>query len=842
MANESFSGQPPLGDVPSSFNLGNSATANSFFSPPPQGFDPFIDIGSNRPDVAEKPLQTPLQHVPSNEGPPGRVEPDPVMPGLPQFPPFPVSVPLPSTVSSAASLFGGSSGTDDFFSSLQPQSNATPLATTGVVPDNNAHTPQEQLGSVLASSEQSSLVPQPSPSVGPVDVLQRSGFQSSEVSSGGPLSLPAGLLSSIVGEQVGSQGSPVKFSSAPSTELVSVLGESDSMRQKEVVDNLLGKQVSVNETRLDSQVGGGLMASEGICSDDSAPRSFSNASSALPSPMARQPSNAYGDVGMVPLTDPAFLCKTNADPEYSSVGARSGPKRPLSNLELDSEPTPKYLSSNLTDAEKFSNRNMSAQPIGGNPLDRNTVSTSASSGEVERASSLSSSHNQSSLCSLLDNQEDFTLRSSPIRLLAPAPFDALASQNPPSLGEVAKRPDSSNVSSVPPLALPFKVDSRKVAQAIDTTGYGPEQNHTVASGSVVGHSMEVAAGHGVAQDPPLPMSLSSSSMVRERLQDAMVSQEDPSQLPVDGIQHAIVSQSTETLGGQGGPKPLGKTPGSSRGGSERPDSLEDWEIVGDSASGGVSHLVHSSTSEHPCGQPSADLVAAGNSVMAQSMQLPSMQGRGSNNYGRPSADSSQVQLLSGSDTSTLVAVSPTLEVRGSGLLQSSSELAAYSSGTGTDQVGDQKRPETSPVIPHSNRHFLPTGPPLTGQVPSISQEVATPELNLQGGPGRSMSESVAPALDSVPPSFSNPSLLSSSNISLDHPNLWASSSDSNVNMAVPQLPGHSAIQASNSDNQPPMSGLSRQESENPGPVAEVQDHGISSGIPTRTYPPHTIQV
>ena len=833
MSNQSFPG-PPHGDVSGSFSSGNSVTVNSLFGPPQPGFDPFVEIGSNRPDATEMPLQkSQEQHNPSSSE-------EPVKSELPPFPSFSPSVPPPSTVSSAAGLFGGRSETDDFFSSLQPQNSSTSLATKDVVPNSNPYQPQEQLDGVQTLSDQLSVVPQPSSLVGLADTLHRNGSQPSEASSCGPLSLPVGLPSSVGGEQLSSQGSPVKFSSAPSTQLIGVVDESGSKQQNKVTDHLHGNQLYEADTRLDSQMGVGVIAGDGTSSEETASQNISNASSALPSPMARQLSNAYGDTGTVPLTDLAFMSKTNADPEYSGVGARSSSKRPLSNLEFNLDPPPKYLSSNLTDAEKFSSRNMSTQPIGGNnPLDRNAVSTSTSSMEVERASSLSSSHNQSSLCSLLDNQEDFPFRSSPIRLLAPAPFEALTSQNPPLSVEAVRRPDgSSNAPSVPPLTLPSRVDSWKATQTVGTTGNRPEQNHAVASGSVVSHSAEVVLGHHQAQDLPLPVSQSSSSVMQERLQDAMVSQEDSGRLPmVDGIQHAVVSQSTESLGGQG-PKPQGKTPGSSRGGSERPDSLEDWEIVGDSVNNGAGHLVHSSTSEHLYdGQHNADLGIGRSSAVTHPLQLPSTQGRSSDSYSRPQADSSQVQLLSSSDTSTLVAVSPTLGTPGSGLLQCSSELAARLSGAGSDNVMDQKRPEIPPVSSQQ-----PIGSQAKGPVPSISQEVPASELGSQV-PGRIVSESVAPGVDSVPPSLSNPSQPSSSGHSLGHSNLLVSSSEANVNMSVLQQPGHNAIHASSLDIQPPTIGIHRLQSENPVPIKQIQDSLASLGISAAaTNPPGVVQV
>ena len=809
MTDQAYPGQPPSGHVPNSFNRDDSVSTNSFFGPPLPGYDPFSEVVSNRSAVGGGvSLQNPSGQLPVGQVPlqlsQGNSDSVPLQPMPPQhFHPSPATIAAQAPPSSAnpstAALFSSSIGLskeEDFFSLLQPEDTGFLHCSAAVVSDHHQGNPpapqlpwsREQVHfGVLAERSISNPFSGPS-------------LQDGTSSLSGPLSMPILSPTSALGQPLHGlilQGSQEKSTSAPSTSLITVVSSHGSThgRKLSFADNIQPYPV---ETGITSQISGiSVTGDTNAYPAEAMAQNLSNTSSAVSSPMSYPPSNVDKNVRNVPFADSAFMYRTNADPEYNTASSRSAPKRPLTNLEFDPD-VAKLSTDRSPETETLSDHNVPpTHPVGESPLEK---AVSAASMHEDRAPSLSASLNQS-LCSLLDNQEDFPFRSSPVRLLAPAPFDIFTSMShPASVAVVAGKVDSSPL--LPPVAVPSIVDSGKLMQTALPDG-GSIHNNDVAISTASHSAVTVTEPCGIQSS--LGVSSSTGLGVAEGLRDAMVSQEDPSQLPMEGVQHAVVTQSTDIL--------VSNAAVSSQGETERPDSLEDWEIVDHSNSSAI-QPAHSSTFE---GISATSIpvqyaeftpsLPSGSVTMATPYAYKSPpQGLA---YDGPPPDSSQVQQFAISNTSTLNTSLPAMppavtssseDLLGStstsrmpypqplhtvqelSTLQSLSELAAmYSTGSGFDQTSDPnlELASASNLDRISSLSLVSDSPgyALT-QVPTVVPGTCTSEMNLPASRVE-LPASVGPGLEAIS-TVSNCSPPSSLGLPLDQSNLALSLSESKL--------------------------------------------------------------
>ncbi len=695
MADQGLPGNPPPGHVANAFiAVSDSVSTNPFFGLPQPGNDPFSEISFNKPAMVSGGMQAPLERNPTDHGLApfsqgsvvfagplqdqsqiptgdgrasflqGNMEPTgPQQMSFQHYPPTQATATVPPLAfPNASALFGGNSGAkateDDFFSSLQPHQSTAPQS------QNVKNFPLSQQGPLVP---QAPLTP---PEQVPFDIgteiplnlsYESRPLPETEMPVGGPLSLPSAMPSSVnesFHESPFQQGSG-KSTSAPSTGLVHTIGVLDAMQTRSLADDSLVQQPLMSNTIQSTGVG---------ASDDNiaepTPQIFSNSSSALSSPMTRPPSNADKNATNIPPVDAPFPYRTNADPGYGNGtgGSGSGPKRPLTNLECNSDPAKALLTSNLSQAERLGHPNIPSSLVG-DDTQHKSASVTSSTSDGEKAPSLSSSHNQSSLCSLLDSQEEFAYRSSPIKLVAPAPYDTHGPPNNASSSSPAGATGRvDNTPSLPPFSLPSTVDTRKCTQATAPVS-GPIQNQRQDIAPEKDSSISPAMAGQVQGS--LPVSSSTISVVSERLIDAIVSQEEHCQPQ----HHSVVSHTTASDVRLQGSLPAV----SSRSGSERLDSLEDWEIV-DHSNTCTSQQIQSSTYDGLSATLSPPPLA-GSSPTSSSFSgvetseylhqsSPQMLG-----YTGASVDSSQQQQLSCSDTSTLLASSPPLPLMvGKGVL------------------------------------------------------------------------------------------------------------------------------------------------------------------------------
>ena len=201
----------------------------------------------------------------------------------------------------------------------------------------------------------------------------------------------------------------------------------------------------------------------------------SGASSGLPSPLSRPPSNADSQGRMISYSG-TYKCsyQTNADLDFTSR------KGPLTNLESDNLAVDRDVIPKVLEAKDEQGSSTTGEP------DASVKQGFRIGGISERPSSCSSSLNQS-LCSLLDNQEDFASRSSPIRLVAPAPFVhySYPPVGPPAslIGEVQIE-KMSDLSLLPPAPLLPSVNS-------ETNVSGTSSIHTLVESDSDGHRSDV---------------------------------------------------------------------------------------------------------------------------------------------------------------------------------------------------------------------------------------------------------------------------------------------------------------------------------------------------------------
>ncbi len=354
---------------------------------------------------------------------------------------------------STASLFGRATHHDDFFS-FQPQSEGSHVPPLNHVPVSTQGAPSTSLLSTLPTEQFSSYQWQAQTSVGNDCTL-----------SPGPKSLP--VESSIL---------PTN-----NRDCVSGLGNSSSVFSYDGVMQCKTGESSQSLSSLDK-----VTYNRQI---------HSNAGSSLSSPLSRPSSTADNHIrlaGYGEVFPPDFKQKTNADPDFSGVYSRQTHGGPLTNLDSDRDAGGSWeMTNNYTHPNSAPDRSNSigmgvvnptemtpmnmpnpagvsemgvANPTGAtrgisvvdvaNPPEENKMGT-ADPTDTTASSSSSLNH---SLCSLLDSQDDFISRSSPVRLLAPTPLIHGVYPPPPpasslSLMDKVQLESRSPFSLLPPVPL-----------------------------------------------------------------------------------------------------------------------------------------------------------------------------------------------------------------------------------------------------------------------------------------------------------------------------------------------------------------------------------------------------